>query len=100
MDKVIEEVNHEIDRIISQPPSIGELDIVKKYFSGNICRTYEANLSFTGLLIRKMALGDDFKDIISSLKLVRQAKPHHISDVMRRFISPNNVVWCIAGAES
>lgn len=100
VDKVIEEVNHEIDRIISQPPSIGELDIVKKYFSGNICRTYEANLSFTGLLIRKMALGADFKDIISSLKLIRQAKPHHINDVMRRFISPNNVVWCIAGAES
>ena len=100
INMVIEEVNMEINRIISIPPSNEELDIVKKYFSGNICRTYEANLSFTGLLIRKTALGDDYRDVIKSLEIIRKAEPHHITDVMRRFLNPNSVVWCVAGAES
>ncbi len=99
VNKVVEEVNNEINRIISLTPSDEELDIVKKYFSGNICRTYEANLSFTGLLIRKTALGDDYRDVVKSMKLIRKAKPHHITDVMRRFLNPNNVVWCVAGAD-
>ncbi len=98
VDSVIREINFEIERIISELPSVEELEIVKKYYSGSVCRIYEANFSFTNQLIKKIGVGNEHVSTLQALETIRKAAPENITDTLKRYLSPNNVVWCVAGA--
>ena len=97
VDNVIKEIKFEMERIARELPSEEELEIVKKYYSGSICRIYEANFSFTNQLIKKIGVGNMDNDTIETLKLMKEASPEHIRNVMQRYLNPNNVIWCVAG---
>lgn len=98
VDSVIREVSAEILRIINESPSTEEIDIVKKYYSGSVCRIYEAGFAFTNQLIKKIGVANEDVDTIAALKLMKQATPEQICNVMKRYLNPNNVVWCVAGS--
>lgn len=98
VDNVIREVKSEILRIINELPDEDEIDIVKKYYSGSVCRIYEANFAFTNQLIKKIGVGNEDVDTVATLRLMKQATPQQICDVVKHYLSPNNVVWCVAGS--
>ena len=98
VDSVIQETYHEILNIITETPSNEELEIVKKYYSGNISRIYEANFSFTNQLIKKIGVGNESVNTLDALNVIKNASPQNVMDTMKRYLSPNDVVWCVAGA--
>lgn len=98
VDKVISEAKAEIERIVSELPGQDELEIVKKYYSGNLCRIFEPSFTYTNYLIKQIGVGRLKDDTLEAMRRMKEATPQDIQNVMSRYISPNNVVWCVAGA--
>ena len=97
VEPVISEIKKEVHRLIDEPVTEEELNIVKKYYSGNLCRSYEANFSYPAYLMRKIGQGNAKIDTLQMQQFIKELTPTDIQQTVARYFAPERFIWCVAG---
>ena len=93
----ISEVKNEIDRMKNEKAAKEELDMVKNYMIGDICRAYENALSISEAWIYVLTAGvdDDFFD--RSVESIRNMSEDRIMELANRYLDWDRMVEVVAG---
>lgn len=97
VEDVIREVKFEIDRIKHEIPGEDELNMVKNYMIGDICRAYENALSISDAWIYVLTNGvceDFFEKSLDSIKNISGKK---IVELAEKYLDWNKMVEIVAG---
>lgn len=97
VDKVVQEIKGEINVMRNQLVPTEELELVKKYYSGNICRAYEANFAYPNTLMRKIGLGRDVAETLSAVRHIQEVQPEDILKAASLYMSPDDFLYCVKG---
>ena len=97
VEGVISEVKNEIDRMKNEKAAKEELDMVKNYMIGDICRAYENALSISEAWIYVLTAGvdDDFFD--RSVESIRNMSEDRIMELANRYLDWDRMVEVVAG---
>lgn len=97
VENVIGEVRREIDRMKNEKAGKEELDMVKSYMIGDICRAYENALSISEAWIYVLTTGvdDDFFD--RSVESIRNISEERIKELACKYLDWDRMVEVVAG---
>lgn len=97
VEPLIKEVYHEIDRLKREKVSLDELNMVKNYMIGEMCRSYESAFSLSDAWIYTYTnqLGDDYYD--KSLSQILTTTPDDLKRLAEQFMCKDYLKEVIAG---
>jgi predicted Zn-dependent peptidase len=97
VQRVIEEVSHEIERLHSELVSDEELTMVKNYMTGEMCRSYDSAFSLADLwsFIYTAQLPDDYLE--QTLRAIKDTTPDDIRTLAQRYLRPESSFTVVAG---
>lgn len=97
VEPLIHEVYNEIDRLHQEPVSIEELEMVRNYMLGEMCRSYESpfSLSDAWIFIATSELDDSY--FYRSFQAVNEITPLEIQDLAQRYLCKETLKEVIAG---
>lgn len=100
VEPLIGEVYHEIDILQNEIPGADELQMVRNYMLGNICRAYEGPFSLSEAWI-----GNDFAGLPedyfeSAVRAVKEITPEQIRDLANRYFCKENLIEVVAGKKT
>lgn len=93
----IMEIKHEMHRLQDELMPVQELDMVKNYMLGEMCRNYEGVLSLSDAWIYTESAGlpEDF--FTRSVQSIRQATPEEVQRMAQMYLRPDNAIEVIVG---
>lgn len=94
---IITEIEKEMDILRSEKVSEKELEMVRNYMLGDMCRSYESafSLSDAWIFIETAGLGNDFFE--RSLKAIREVCSEEILTLAQRHFCKENLISVVAG---
>ena len=97
VEPVIKEVYHEMDRLREERVPEEELEMVRNYMLGDICRSYENpfSLSDAWIFIETANLDHDFYR--RSLDAIRDTSPEDIRTLAQKYFRKENLIEAVAG---
>jgi predicted Zn-dependent peptidase len=95
--RVINEINHEIGRLHTEPVSAAELATVQNYMAGEMYRSYDSPFSLADLwsFVYTSGLPEDFLE--RSVAAIYQTTPADIMDLAQRYLKPEEMYTVVAG---
>ncbi len=99
VEPVITEIYSEMQRLIDTPVDAHELDIVRRYMLGNLCRAYEGGLSLASRLMRLHSNGLSLSDINHEAEIIRSITPADLQTLAARYLRPASMIECVAGSK-
>lgn len=98
VEPLIAEVYHEIDRLQNELASEEELNMVKNYMLGEMCRSYESAFSLADAWMFVQVSGLDAAYFERSLQAVKSITVQEIRELAGRYLSKDLLKESIAGA--
>lgn len=97
VEPLIKEVYYEIDKLRNDLVPQEELEMVRNYMLGEMCRSYESpfSLSDAWIFIHTSGLDNDY--FSRSLQAVKEVTPEEIRDLARRYLCKETLKEVIAG---
>ncbi len=99
VEAVISEIYSEMQRLIDTPVDTHELDIVRRYMLGNLCRNYEGGLSLASRLMRLHTYGLTLADVTHEADTILSVHPSDIQTLAEKYLQPDAMIECIAGSK-
>lgn len=97
VEKVIEEVKNEVDRMKNEKAGRDELEMVKNYMIGDICRAYENALSISDAWIYVLTAGVDMDFYDRSVKSIRNISEERIMELANKYLDWDSMLEVVAG---
>lgn len=97
IDPLIREVYTEMDRLCQDLVSETELDMVRSYMMGELCRSYENALSISDAWIYIETSGLDAGFFSRSLQAVQDVSVYDIQNLAHKYFCKENLIAVIAG---
>lgn len=97
IESVVKEVYHEVDRLQQEKVPAGELEMVRNYMLGDMCRSYEGafSLSDAWIFIETAGLKSDFFD--ASVAAIREVTSEELLSLAQRYFCKENLIEVVAG---
>ena len=97
IEPIITEVFKEMDRLRSEKVSSEELEMVRNYMLGDMCRSYEGafSLSDAWIFIETTGLANDFFE--RSLEAIREVSTDEILSLAQKHFCKENLIAVVAG---
>lgn len=97
VEPLIAEVYKEMDILCSEKVSDEELDMVRNYMLGDMCRSYESafSLSDAWIFIETSGLKNDFFD--HTLKAIREVTSDEFQALAQKYFCKENLIAVVAG---
>lgn len=97
VENIIREVYHEMDILKEEPVSAEELQMVKNYMLGNMCRSYEGPFSIADawIFIETGHLDDSY--FYHTLEAVKTVTSLELKELAMRYFHPDKLTEVIAG---
>ena len=97
INPIITEVYREMDKLCNEPVPQEELEIVKNYMLGDLCRSYEGPFSLSDAWIYIETAGLDDKFFIRSLDAIRGITREEIQRLAQTYFCKENLIEVVAG---
>lgn len=97
IEPIITEVFKEMDRLRSEKVSDKELDMVRNYMLGDMCRSYESAFSLSDAWIFIETTGLDHSFFERSLEAVREVSADEILTLAQTYFCKENLIAVVAG---
>ena len=97
---VIEEIKREIENLANGNLEENELNIVKNYYAGTLCRAYEASLSYPTRIMKLISLDEKPDEVLDMQRFYAEIKPQDIVDFTNDYLAVNDVLWAVAGSKN
>ncbi|MGL4851460.1 MAG: M16 family metallopeptidase [Phocaeicola sp.] len=97
VEPIIKEVYHEMDRLCTETVNQEELQMVKNYMLGDMCRSYEGpfSLSEAWIYTETAGLEDDFYQ--KSLEAIQSVTQEELKELANKYFRKENLIEVIAG---
>ena len=97
IDSIITEVYREMDKMCNDLAPKDELEMVRSYMLGDLCRSYEGpfSLSDAWIYVETAGLNDDF--FTHSLDAIRNVTADDIRTLAQRYLCKENLIEVVAG---
>lgn len=95
---LIKEVYNEIDLLRNEPVSAEELELVRNYILGELCREYEGVFPKSEVFINAWLSGEKFSVVNDYLDVVRSITAEEIQRLAQKYLVPQSMVEVIAGS--
>ena len=97
VEPLINEVYHEMDRLQNERVPEEELEMVRSYMLGDMCRAYERafSLSDAWIFIETGQLDDDFFD--RSVNSIRGISSERLQDLAQKYFIKEKLIEVVAG---
>lgn len=97
INSIIAEVYREMDKLCNELVPQGELELVKNYMLGDLCRSYEGPFSLSDAWIYIETAGLDDKFFIRSLDAIRGITREEIQRLAQAYFCKENLIEVVAG---
>lgn len=97
VDSIITEVYREMDKLCNDLVPQEELEMVKNYMLGDLCRSYEGPFSLSDAWIYIETAGLDERFFIRSLDAIRGITREEIRILAQKYFCKENLIEVIAG---
>ncbi len=97
INSIIAEVYREMDKLCNELVPQGELEMVKNYMLGDLCRSYEGPFSLSDAWIYIETAGLDDKFFIRTLDAIRGITREEIQRLAQAYFCKENLIEVVAG---
>lgn len=94
---LVEEVYKEIARIVDEPIPDAEVELVRNYVLGELCREYEERFSKSEAFINAWLSDEPFSSVNDYIETVRNVTAAELGDIARRCLGCQPMIEIIAG---
>ena len=98
IEPLIAEVYGEIERLRNEPVSSEELELVRNYTMGELCREYEGIMAKSEVLINAWLSGDGFDSVNRYIDTVRSVTSEELIDIARNYLDVGAMSEVVVGA--
>ena len=95
---LIDEVYKEIDALLTEPVSVEEIELVRNYILGELCREYEGVSAKTEVFINAWLSGAGFESVNSYIDELTSVTPAELMRVARENFIKGRMIEIVAGA--
>ena len=97
IDAIIREVYHEMDRMCNDLAPREELEMVRSYMLGDLCRSYEGPFSLSDAWIYVETAGLDDEFFARSVDAIRSVTADEIRTLAQRYFCKEKLIEVVAG---
>ena len=98
VEACIKEIYKEIDRVVNEPIPEEEVEIVRSYIMGEMCRECEGLSARSEIFVNALLSGAGFHSVNGYLDIVRSITPERLGQVARKYLRRENMIEIVAGA--
>lgn len=98
VEACIKEIYKEIDRVVNEPIPEEEVELVRSYIMGEMCRECEGLSARSEIFVNALLSGAGFHSVNGYLDIVRSITPERLGQVARKYLRRENMIEIVAGA--
>ena len=96
-EPLIKEVYCELDRLVKQPIDVAEIELVRNYIMGELCREYEGQSAKSEVFINVWLSGVDFAAVNRYLDDIKNVTPAELHRLAREYFKKENMIEMVVG---
>lgn len=97
VEPLVKEVYRELDRLVEEPVDEAEIELVRNYIVGELCREYEGQSAKSEVFINTWLSGTDFASVNRYLDEIKSVTPADLQRLAREYFKKENMIEIIAG---
>lgn len=98
VEPLIKEVYKELDRLVAEPVSDSEIELVRNYIMGELCREYEGQSAKSEVFINAWLSGVGFDSVNRYIDEIKSVTPADLHRLACEYFKKENMIEIIAGA--
>lgn len=97
VEPCIKEIYNEIERLCNEPITAEEVEHVRNYILGEMCRECEGLTAKSEVFVNAWLSGESFESVNEYLEVVKTVSAEDLNRVARRFFSIDNMIEVVVG---
>lgn len=97
VESCIKEIYAEIEKLVSEPVPAEEVEHVRNYILGEMCREFEGLTPRSEAFVNAWLSGDEFRSVNDYLETVRTVTPEELLFVARKYFDRKKMIEIVAG---
>ena len=97
VEPLIKEVYNELERLINEPVGEVEIELVRNYIMGELCREYEGQSAKSEVFINTWLSGSVFASVNRYLDEIKSVTPADLQRLAREYFKRENMIVIVAG---
>ena len=93
----IKEIYAEIEKLVSEPIPEDEVEHVRNYILGEMCREVEGLTPRSEIFVNSWLSGDSFASVNAYLDTVRSVTAGELQEVARKYLRKDSMIEIVAG---
>ena len=98
VEPLIKEVYKELDRLVDEPVATDEIELVRNYIMGELCREYEGQSAKSEVFINAWLSGVDFASVNSYIDEIKEITPAELHRLANLYFKRENMIEIVVGA--
>lgn len=94
---LMKEVHKELSRLVNEPVPEDEVELVRNYILGELCREYEERFTKSEAFINAWLSGEPFESVNEYIETVRGVTASELSEIARRYLAECQLIEIVAG---
>lgn len=97
VEPLIREVYKELDRLVAEPPSEAEIELVRNYIMGELCREYEGQSAKSEVFINAWLSGVGFDSVNRYIDEIKNVTPASLHRLASEYFRKDNMIEIVVG---
>lgn len=97
VEPLIKEVYRELDRLVSEPVEMTEIELVRNYIMGELCREYEGQSAKSEVFINAWLSGVGFDTVNRYIDEIKSVTPAELHRLACEYFKRENMIEVVAG---
>ena len=97
VEPLIQEVYKELDRLVAEPPSEAEIELVRNYIMGELCREYEGQSAKSEVFVNAWLSGVGFDSVNRYIDEIKNVTPDSLHRLAREYFRKDNMIEIVVG---
>ena len=97
VEPLIKEVYKELDRLVEEPVTVDEIELVRNYIMGELCREYEGQSAKSEVFINAWLSGVDFASVNSYIDKIKTITPAGLHRLACQYFKRENMIEIVVG---
>ncbi len=98
VEPLIKEVYKELGRLVNEPVAADEIELVRNYIMGELCREYEGQSAKSEVFINAWLSGADFASVNSYIDEIKEITPAELHRLANLYFKRENMIEIVVGA--
>ena len=95
---LLAELYKEIGRLREEDITAAEVELVRNYIMGELCREFEGVTAKTEVFVNAWLSGDGFDSVNRYIDAVKAVTPQRLQQVARKYLLRENMIEIVVGA--